>query len=223
MGYKFSFEVIWNHIDALLHGLSITLQITGISMMLGLLLGVFLAIFRLSRNFALNKAAAVYIEFFRCTPPLVQLVWIFFCLPILLGVDVGNYTSSIIALTLYVAAIYAEAFRSGIQSIEQDQIDGAIALGLSSSQRIRYVVLPQAVRIVIPVLLSCTVSLFKESSLVSTVGMNDLMYAGRIVSTSTYRPIEILTAVAIIYFIIAFPVTLLTRKLEVIIAKKLER
>jgi polar amino acid transport system permease protein len=87
----------------------------------------------------------------------------------------------------------------------------------------RYVILPQAIRIVIPVLLSNSISLFKESSLVSTVGMSDLMYIGRILSANTYRPIEILTTVAVIYFIVAFPATLVTRKLEVALAKKLER
>jgi len=223
MGFTFSFDAIWNNLGPLFSGLLTTLQITGISMLLGLILGVFVAIFRLSRNFFVSKLTAVYVEIFRCTPVLVQLVWIFYCLPIVLGVELGNYASSIIALTLYVGAIYGEAFRSGIQGIEQDQIDAGIALNLSAAQRMRYIVLPQAVRIVIPVLLSNTVSLFKESSLVSTVGMSDLMYLGRIISASTYRPIEILTTVAVIYFIVAFPVTILTRKIEVMVAKKLER
>ena len=223
MGYSFSFDVIWKNMDVFLAGLLMTLQITGISMLLGLFLGIFIAIFRLSRNFVLSKVTAAYIEFFRCIPVLVQLVWVFYCLPLVLGIELGNYVSSIMALTLYVGAIYGEAFRSGIQGVEQDQIDAAIALGLSPVQRMRYVILPQAIRIVIPVLLSISVSLFKESSLVSTVGMSDLMYNGRILSASTYRPIEILSTVAVIYFIVAFPATLLTRKLEVTLAKKLER
>jgi len=223
MGFTFSFGVVWKNIDVFLAGLLTTLQITGISMVLGLFLGIFVAVFRLSRNFVVSKVTAAYIEFFRCTPVLVQLVWVFYCLPIVLGIELGNYVSSIIALTLYVGAIYGEAFRSGIQGIEQDQIDATVALGLSPVQRMRYVILPQAVRIVIPVLLSNSVSLFKESSLVSTVGMSDLMYNGRILSASTYRPVEILTTVAVIYFIVAFPATLLTRKLEVALARKLER
>jgi polar amino acid transport system permease protein len=223
MDYDFSFDLIWGNIGVLFTGLLTTLQITGISMVLGLFWGIFIAIFRLSRHFTVSKAAAAYVEFFRCTPVLVQLVWVFYCLPILLGIELSNYVSSVIALTLYVGAIYAEAFRSGIQGIEQDQIDATIALGLSPAQRMRYIILPQAVRIVIPVLLSNSVSLFKESSLVSTVGMSDLMYNGRILSASTYRPIEILTTVAVIYFIVAFPATLVTRRLEVTLAKKLER
>lgn len=223
MEYSFSFDIIWKNLDVLFTGLLTTLQVTGISMLLGFLLGILVAVFRLSRNFVVTKVAAAYIEFFRCTPVLVQLVWVFYCLPIVLRVELGNYVSSIIALTLYVGAIYGEAFRSGIQGVEEDQIDATIALGLSPVQRMRYVILPQAIRIVIPVLLSNSVSLFKESSLVSTVGMSDLMYMGRILSASTYRPIEILTTVGVIYFIVAFPATLVTRKLEVALAKKLER
>ena len=223
MGYDFSFEVVWGSIGVLFSGLLTTLQITGISMLLGLPLGVFLAVFRLSRNFVVSKLAAAYIEFFRCTPVLVQLVWVFYCLPIIFGLELGNYVCSVIALTLFVGAIYGEAFRSGIQGVEQDQIDATIALGLSPIQRMRYVILPQAIRIVIPVLLSNSISLFKESSLVSTVGMSDLMYNGKILSANTYRPIEILTTVAVVYFIVAFPATLVTRKLEMALAKKLER
>ena len=223
MGFKFSFDVVWGNIDTLLLGLLTTLQITGISIGLGLVWGAFVAIFRLSPNRLLSKLTAVYIEFFRCTPVLVQLVWIFYCLPIFLRIELGNYISSIIALVLYAGAIYGEAFRSGIQAVERDQIEGAVALGLSPAQRMRYVILPQASRIVIPVLLSISVSIFKESSLVSTVGMSDLMYVGRVVSSATFKPIEILTTVAFIYFAVAFPVTVLTRKIEVIVAKKLER
>ena len=223
MDFSFSFSVIWENMDPLLLGLLRTLQITGIGIGLGLVLGALLAVLRLSRYFVISKLTAIYIEFFRSTPALVQLFWIFYCVPILIGIELGNYASAIMALSLYGGAMFAETFRSGIQAVDKDQIDGAIALGLSPVQRTIYIILPQATRIVIPVLLSVSVSIFKESSLVSTVGMNDLMYVGRLVSSATMRPIEILTAVAVLYFIIAFPVTVLTRKVELIIAKKLER
>jgi len=223
MAYKFSFDVIWGNLDVFMAGLVTTFQIVGISVVLGLTLGIIVAIFRLSRNFVLSKLTAAYIEFFRCTPVLVQLVWVFYCLPIILGVELSGFISCIIALTLYAGAVYAEAFRSGIQAVAKDQIEAGIALGLSSAQRTRYIVLPQAVRAVIPVLLSNSVSLFKESSLVSTVGVSDLMYRSRVLSTVACRPIEILTTTAVIYFIIAFPITLITRAIEIRLAKKIER
>jgi len=198
----------------LLEGLKTTLLISIVVMALGLVLGIFVAAGRLSKNPYINKSVAAYIEVFRGTPALVQLVWFYYCLPIFLGISLPGFTAIVIALTLNVAAFYGEAYRSGIQALQKDQIDSADVLGLSYFQRLRYVVVPQAFRIVIPVLLSLSISLFKDTSLVSTLGIGDLMYEGRVIATETYRPIEILTSVAAMYFFIAFPVSLLTRRLE---------
>ena len=198
----------------LIEGLGTTLRISIVVMSLGLVLGIFVAAGRLSKNPFINKSVAAYIELFRGTPALVQLVWFYYCLPIFLGVSLPGFAAIVIALTLNVAAFYGEAYRSGIQALQKDQIDSADVLGLSYFQRLRYVVVPQAFRIVIPVLLSLSISLFKDTSLVSTLGVGDLMYMGRVVATQTYRPIEILTSVAAMYFLIAFPVSLLTRRLE---------
>ena len=157
---------------------------------------------------------AAYVEIFRGTPALVQLVWFYYCLPIFLGLNLPGFTAIVVALTLNVAAFYGEAYRSGIQALGKDQVDSADVLGLSYLQKMRYVIVPQAFRLVIPVLLSLSISLFKDTSLVSTLGVGDLMYQGRVVATQTYRPIEILTSVALIYFMIAAPVSMLTRRLE---------
>jgi len=209
--------------DVLLRGLIISLQLTGISIALALVFGLLAAILRLSRNFVLSKVTATYIEFFRCTPTLIQIIWIFYCLPLVLGISISGFVCGILALTLNLTAFYAEAFRSGIQAIAKDQVDAAIALGLSPAQRMRYVILPQAVRIVIPVLLTMGVGIFQQSSLVSTVAIADLMYEGRVLATRFYRPLEILSVVAVIYFIIAFPITQAVRVVEIKLAKKLER
>jgi polar amino acid transport system permease protein len=211
----FEWDVAFRYSHLLLVGLGTTLQISAIVMALGLVLGIFVAAGRLSKNPWINKSVAAYIELFRGTPALVQLVWFYYCLPIFLGVSLPGFTAIVVALTLNVAAFYGEAYRSGIQALQKDQIDSADVLGLSYLQRLRYVVVPQAFRIVIPVLLSLSISLFKDTSLVSTLGIGDLMYQGRVVATETYRPIEILTSVAAMYFLIAFPVSLLTRRLEV--------
>jgi polar amino acid transport system permease protein len=210
----FEWGVAFRYSHLLLVGLGMTLQISAIVMALGLVLGIFVAAGRLSKNPWINKSVAAYIELFRGTPALVQLVWFYYCLPIFLGVSLPGFTAIVVALTLNVAAFYGEAYRSGIQALPKDQIDSADVLGLSYLQRLRYVVVPQAFRIVIPVLLSLSISLFKDTSLVSTLGIGDLMYQGRVVATETYRPIEILTSVAAMYFVIAFPVSMLTRRLE---------
>jgi len=221
--YEFQWWVILRYWPALLDGMQITLKITVISIFLGLILGMIIAIARLSKNKIISTIASAYIELFRCTPVLVQIIWIFYCLPIFFNMELSGMTSGIVALTLNVAAFYAEAYRSGIQAIKRDQYDAAEALGFNKFQALRYIIMPQAVMIIIPVILSNSVSLFKESSLVSTVAIADLMYQGRLISTRIYRPIEILTFVAILYFAVAFPLTVLVRKIEEKISFKINR
>jgi polar amino acid transport system permease protein len=207
MSYHFSLNVVGEYFDVLLLGLLTTIEFTVICIILGSLLGFVLSMMRVSRSRLLRIVSTGYVEFFRGTPVLVQLFWIFFCLPIVLGVEIGNFASSVIALTLFMAAISSETFRSALHAIPSDHVDAGIALGLSPYHRIRYVVFPQAVRLATPTLLSNSVSLFKESSLVSVVGMSDLMYVGQSISNVTARPIELLTTVAFLYFVVAFPLT----------------
>jgi polar amino acid transport system permease protein len=221
MDYHFSFPVISEYIWVLLRGLATTLEFTVICILLGVALAFFICLLRISRFRVLRIISTAYVEFFRCTPVLIQLFWIFFCLPIIIGVEINNFVSAVIALTLFMGAIGSETFRSAIQGISRDQLDTGVALGLSTTQRIRYILFPQAIRISIPTLLSNCISLFKESALVSTVGMSDLMYVGQNVSNTTARPVEILTTVALLYFIVAFPLTRLVSLVERRLANKI--
>jgi polar amino acid transport system permease protein len=211
---SFEWGLAFRYLPLLVQGLVTTLKISALIIALGLVLGLFVAGGRLSKNPLINGPVSAYVELFRGTPALVQLVWFYYCLPIFLGISLPGFTAIVVALTLNVAAFYGEAYRSGIQALPRDQMDSADVLGLSYFQKMSYVVVPQAFRLVIPVLLSLSISLFKDTSLVSTLGVGDLMYQGRVVATQTYRPIEILTSVAVIYFIIAFPISMLTRRLE---------
>ncbi|HEX9245463.1 MAG TPA: amino acid ABC transporter permease [bacterium] len=215
----FDWGLAVRYLPLLVQGLLTTLKISAIVIALGLVLGIFVAAGRLSKDPKISKPVAAYIEIFRGTPALVQLVWFYYCLPIFLGVNLPGYSAIVVALTLNVAAFYGEAYRSGIQALGKDQIDSADVLGLSYFHKMCYVIVPQAFRMVIPVLLSLSISLFKDTSLVSTLGVGDLMYQGRVVATQTYRPIEILTSVAAMYFLIAFPVSVLTRRLELRLAR----
>ena len=215
----FDWGLAVRYLPLLVQGLLTTLKISAIVIALGLVLGIFVAAGRLSKDPKISKPVAAYIEIFRGTPALVQLVWFYYCLPIFLGVNLPGYSAIVVALTLNVAAFYGEAYRSGIQALGKDQIDSADVLGLSYFHKMCYVIVPQAFRMVIPVLLSLSISLFKDTSLVSTLGVGDLMYQGRVVATQTYRPIEILTSVAAIYFLVAFPVSVLTRRLELRLAR----
>lgn len=217
----FNFAVVFKFQDALLLGLWMTLKLTAICIALGCILGFLLALARTSKSTALRAMSGVYVEFFRGTPVLVQLFWIFFCLPLVLGFELSNLASGIIALSLYMGAITSETFRASLKSVGREQLDACIALGLTPWVRTANVVLPQAVLRAAPTLLSNCVSLFKESALVSAVGMADLMFVGQNISNNTARPVEVLTIVALIYFVIAFPLTRAVTLIEQRILKRL--
>ncbi|TBY55969.1 amino acid ABC transporter permease [Rhizobium leguminosarum bv. viciae] len=215
------FSILLRFEHALLLGLWMTIKLTVICIVLGCSLGFLVGLLRTSRNLALRAISSIYVEFFRGTPVLIQLFWIFFCLPLLLGVELSNLASGVIALTLYMGAITSETFRASLKSIGQEQLDACVALGLPRRSQVMNVVLPQAVLRAIPTLLSNCVSLFKESALVSAVGMADLMFVGQNISNNTARPVEVLTVVALIYFTIAFPLTRAVSLVEGRILKKL--
>lgn len=217
----FNFAIVLRFQDALLLGLWTTLKLTLICIVLGCIFGFLLALARTSKSVILRSISSVYVEFFRGTPVLVQLFWIFFCLPLVLGVELSNMASGIIALTLYMGAISSETFRASLKSVGREQLDACVALGLSPFVRTTSVVLPQAVLRAAPTLLSNCVSLFKESALVSAVGMADLMFVGQNISNNTARPIEVLSVVALIYFAIAFPLTRAVTVFEQRILKRL--
>jgi polar amino acid transport system permease protein len=218
---ELDFGIVLRFADALAYGLWLTLRLTLICLLLGSVLGFLLALARRSKSRLLRAAATVYVEFFRGTPVLIQLFWIFFCLPIILGVELSSFVSGVIALTLYTGAITSETFRSSLATVGREQMDACVALGLPARVRVTSVVLPQALLRAAPTLLSNAISLFKESSLVSAVGMADLMFVGQNISNNTARPVEVLTVVALIYFAVAFPLTRAVSVLEGRILRKL--
>jgi polar amino acid transport system permease protein len=218
---ELDFSVLLKFSDALALGLWMTLKLTVLCIALGTTLGFLIGLARASENALVRVPATIFVEFFRGTPVLIQLFWIFFCLPLVLGVELSNFVSATIALTLYMGAITSETFRSSLRSVGREQMDACIALGLPRRVQVVSVVLPQAVLRAVPTLLSNCISLFKESALVSAVGMADLMFIGQNISNNTARPIEVLTAVALIYFVIAFPLTRLVTRVEKGMLRKL--
>lgn len=217
--YEWNFRVVNQYWPILIQGIQITLLITVAGVVLGMSWGVIVAAARLTSFLPLQVAITGYIELMRGTPLLVQLVWVYFALPIITGIQLPAIQAAIFTLTMNSGAFYGEAFRSGIQAIPKEQVETADILGLTYIQRMRYVIVPQAFRIVLPVLISNSIGLFKDTSLVSTLGVADLMYQGNLASFDSYRPLEILTTVAALYFAIAFPFTLVTRRLEKYLAR----
>ena len=214
------FSVVFSYWQVLLKGLALTLAFTLGCALIGSLAGFVLALLRNVRSRLLKLPVTLFVEFFRGTPLLIQLFWVFFCFPVVLRLPIPPYLSVLISLTLYMAAITSETFRGSLKSIAGEQHDACTALGLTPRVKVLYVVFPQALLRAVPPLLSYVVSLFKESALISSVGVADLMFVGQNISNSTARPVEFLSAVAVIYFLVAFP---LTRLVGVIEARMLRR
>lgn len=214
MTYSFDFASVFRNLGPLWDGLIVTIQLTIAANVIGLTLGFALALLVMSRSAMIRLPVMLFIEFFRCTPAIIQIVWFFYCVPMLFNVFLGSVTMGILALGLNLAAFNAEAYRASIQAVPREQLDAGIALGLSPFQRILHIVLPAAVRNSIPVLLTNGIGTFQQSALVAIVAVQDLMYQGKTLATQTYRPIETFTVVAIVYFAVSFPVSQVVGYLE---------
>ena len=225
MNYKFNWALIFSgeYGQWFLDGLSVTLQLSGLSILLAVLLGTLLTVLRLSRVKPLEWLAAGYIEFFRNTPLVVQIFfWYFGSDPLLppffkewLYKQNIEFATGVIALTTYTAAFLAEELRSGILSIPRTQIEASRATGLSFLQSMRYVILPQAFKRVLPPLAGQFINLIKDSSLVSVISITDLTKAGREVVSSTFSPFEVWFTVALLYLVLTGTLSFLVRRLEV--------
>ena len=197
--YIFHFEILWGMIEPLLKGLQITIQISVLSMVLGMILGLLIAFVRMSKHIILQEAAVIYIEISRGMPILVFIFWVYYGIPALMGFTLSGFTSGIVALTLKYTGYLAEIFRAGIEAIKSGQKEAAFSLGFSRIQTMRRIVLPQAVRIVVPPAGSAFVGLIQDSALVSIIGVADLMRQAQLAVAKTFRPFEIYTAVSILY------------------------
>ena len=214
MPYQWDFAFLWRYAPLFWKGMGVTLAYTAGTISLGLIIGLLIGLGRLSRSWLLNIPLIAFIEVFRCTPLLVQIVWFYYALPVLLGVQIPATAAAVMTLSCYTGAFYAEIFRGGIISIERGQWDAARALGLRPWAMMRCVILPQAVRRMIPPFVNQSITQLKNTSLVSTIAVPDLLYNGTLITADTYRPLEVYTVVAIIYFVLLFPSTMLAQWYE---------
>lgn len=214
IAYEWHFEVVLENLPFLLQGIIVTVTVTVIAMASGLILGLLAALARLSGNRWVGRPAYLYVEFFRTTPLLVQIIWIYYCMPILFGVSLPDIVSASLALSLNVGAYLSEIYRAGITSIAKGQTEAALALGMTRYQVMRRIILPQAVTRMLPPIGNTWISLFKDSSLVSTIAVADLTYQGRVLAAYNYRPLEVLTTVAVLYFVLTYPQSLMVNWLH---------
>ena len=211
---EFDWSIVRENLPFLMAGAWTTLAITAVATGIATVLGLVLALARISGRRVLSWPAYAYIEFFRTTPPLIQIIWFYFVVPVLIGYELNSFQAAAAALGLNVAAFLGEIFRAGIQGIDATQRDAAQVLGLSRADTYRFVILPQAFRIILPPATTTVMLLLKATALASAVGTMELTRVGQLVSIETFRPFEVLTAVAVIYFIINYPIALAARYLE---------
>jgi len=219
MTYTWDFTPVFANWALLAEGLVNTLKVTGTALSCGLVFGLVLALMRLSRHRLASWPAGFVIEVFRTTPPLVQLFWFFFALPLLVGIEMTPFMAAAVTFSIQSAAFFAEVFRAGIQSVERGQWDGARAIGMTYAQAMQRIVLPQAVKRMIPAFMERAIELMKTTTLVATISYADLLFAANEVSQKSFRPLETYTVVALIYFFVIFLASQLARLLELRLAR----
>ena len=209
--YQFRWDVIWNNLDFLMSGLQMTLFISATSLIFALIGGLILALFDLSRFAVLRGFSLTLGEIIRNTPILVQLLWVYYVLPIVFNVRIEALVALIIGLALYQAAFISEVYRSGIQGVPKGHREAAQVLGLSPLQSFRRIVLPQAVRMTLPPLASNFVQLIKFSSLGAVISVSEITRRGMELSATNFRPLETFTFIAVVYFFICWPLAMAIR------------
>ena len=208
------FSVLSASLPFLWTGLQYSVKLTLIAMTGGIFLGTLLALARLSSNRLLSNAAQVYVDTMRSIPLVMVILWFFLLIPLLTGTPVGAESSAMMTFIAFEAAYYSEIMRAGIQSVSRGQVAAGDALGFTYRQTMGYIVLPQAFRNMIPVLLTQTIVLFQDTSLVYIIGAKDLLKAAEIAGKNYNRPIEMYIFVAIIYFIICFTLSQTVKRLQ---------
>jgi polar amino acid transport system permease protein len=218
--YQFRWDVIWNNLDFLMSGLQMTLFISATSLIFALIGGLILALFDLSRFAVLRGFSLTLGEIIRNTPILVQLLWVYYVLPIVFNIRVSSLAGILIGLSLYMAAFISEVYRAGIQAVPKGQREAAQVLGLTPMQSFIRIVLPQAIRMTLPPLASNFVQLIKFSSLGAVISVSEITRRGMELSSSTFRPLETFSFIAVVYFFICWPLAMAIRIWEGRLARR---
>ena len=211
---QFNFDLVVNSFPLLLVGAGVTIKITALSVALGVVIGLFVGIARISRIKFLRVLTAIYVDFFRGTPLLVQIFLVYFALPVITGQRVDPFVAAIGSCGINSGAYVAEIFRAGIQSIDKGQMEAGRSLGMTWVQTMRYIIVPQAFKRVIPPLGNEFIALLKDSSLVSVIGFEELTRRGQLIIAKTYGSLEIWISVAVIYLAMTLTISRFVAYLE---------
>ena len=212
--YNWHFGVIWEYRIVFVNGAVITAELTVLAWTIGVVLGLIIALARLSPFIWVRAPATLFVETFRSTPALVQLVWLYYALPIITGLQMSAFTSVAVGLGLHTAAYFGEIFRGGIISIERGQVDAAKSVGMVYRQAMVRIILPQAIRRMMPPFMNETANLVKLTSLGSVLAVYELLHASNNLITNTYRPLEVYTMAAVTFALIIYPMIHGARMME---------
>ena len=210
--YQLDFGVLAEYWPSMLDGLVMTVKISVLSIILGTVLGILGAMCRISRSFVLRSVGNVYVEWIRNTPLLIQILFIYFGLGVFF--NLSSMVASVLALSFFSGAYITEIIRAGIQSIHRGQHEAALSIGMTDFQSMVFIILPQAVKRILPPLAGQFITLIKDSSLVSVIAVTDLTYVAKNIVTTTFRAFEVWLAIAVFYFMLSFGLSLAVRKLE---------
>jgi glutamate/aspartate transport system permease protein len=207
----FSFDLLRSFVGS---GLAFSVQLTVIAMLGGILIGTVLALMRLSGVALLEIPARIYVDGLRSIPLVMVILWVYLLIPLFLGRPIGKELSAIVTFTIFEAAYYSEIMRAGIQSISRGQVFAGQAIGLTYAQNMRHVILPQAFRNMLPVLLTQTIVLFQDTSLVYAIGAYDLLHGFETLGKNYGRTVETYVAAAVVYFVICFSLSTVVKRLQ---------
>ncbi|AUG99491.1 amino acid ABC transporter permease [Pectobacteriaceae bacterium C52] len=214
MHFSWDMAVTLESLPVLLKGVYMTIQLWLVAFPIGMAVGGLLGLARTSSNKLLNISAIAYVEVFRNTPVLIQLIWFYYALPVLTGYQMTAFEAAVLGLTLNTSAYCTEIYRSGIHSISRGQWEGAKAVGMRRSQILKRIIFPQVFKRMLPAFTNRGIELAKMTSLCSVIAVHEIMYQGRLLSAAFYKPFEIFTCVAVIYFLVIYPGSWLSSRLE---------
>ena len=214
MAYRWNFAPVLDNLDVLAVGALGTLRLFAICTVVGLSVGLVVGLMRHARSRWAYLPATAFVEFFRNTPVLVQILWFYYALPIVVPFEISPLVAAALGISLNSAAFSAEIFRGGIESIDRGQAEAARALGMTAAQAMRRVVLPQALRRMVPALTNRGIEIFKMTTLASAVAYVELLQQGKLLASLNFNPIETYTVIAVVFFLCLLPMVQATYALE---------
>ncbi|WP_046869708.1 amino acid ABC transporter permease [Microvirga massiliensis] len=220
INYTFRWDVISSNLGFLMSGLQMTLFISATTLLFAMLGGLVLAVMDMSRFWPVRSIGLAFGEIIRNTPILVQLLWVYYVLPIVFNIPISSLAAILIGLSVYMACFISEVYRAGIQAVPKGHREAAQVLGLSGMQSFRRIVFPQAIRMTLPPLAANFVQLIKYSSLGAVISVTEITRRGMELSSSTFRPLEIFTFIAVVYFFICWPLAMAIRLWEHRLARR---